>query len=55
MRQGRSWTRKFTDYLSVVLVGPVLVVTALGLLASVQSQTLCIHGACRGHSSSGLL
>ncbi|HET8761517.1 MAG TPA: YihY/virulence factor BrkB family protein, partial [Nitrospiria bacterium] len=32
--------RKFTDYLSVVLVGPVLVVTALGLLASVQSQTL---------------
>jgi membrane protein len=40
VRQGRSWTRKFTDYLSVVLVGPVVVVTALGLLASVQSQTL---------------
>jgi membrane protein len=40
VRQGRSWTRKFTDYLSVVLVGPVLVVTALGLLASVQNQTL---------------
>jgi membrane protein len=40
VRHGRSWTRKFTDYLSVVLVGPVLVVTALGLLASVQSQTL---------------
>ncbi|MFZ5876454.1 MAG: YhjD/YihY/BrkB family envelope integrity protein [Nitrospirota bacterium] len=40
VRHGRTWTRKFTDYLSVVLVGPVLVVTALGLLASVQHQTL---------------
>lgn len=40
VRHGRSWGRKFTDYLSVVLVGPVLVVTALGLLASVQSQAL---------------
>jgi membrane protein len=40
VRQGRSWARKFTDYLSVVLVGPVLVVTALGLLASVQSHAL---------------
>ena len=40
VRQGRSWERKFTDYLSVVLVGPVLVVTAFGLLASVQSHTL---------------
>ena len=40
VRQGRSWGRKFTDYLSVVLVGPVLVMTAFGLLASVQSNTL---------------
>jgi len=40
VRQGRSWTRKFTDYLSVVLVGPLLIVTALGLLASVQSHTV---------------
>ena len=40
VRQGRSWARKFTDYLSVVLVGPVLVVMAVGLLASVQSQTV---------------
>src|SRR5262249_33015775 len=35
VRHGRSWDRKFTDYLSVVLVVP-----ALGLLASVQSQAL---------------
>ena len=40
VQRGRSLTRKFTDYLSVVLVGPVLVVTALGLLASVQSNTV---------------
>ena len=40
VRQGRSWSRKFADYLSAVLVGPVLIVTAFGLLASVQSNTL---------------
>ncbi len=40
VRRGRPWTRKFTDYLSVVLVGPVLVVTAFGLLASFQSTAL---------------
>ncbi len=40
VRQGRSLTRKFTDYLSVVLVGPLLIVTALGLLSSVQSHAL---------------
>ncbi len=40
VRQGRSWSRKFADYLSAVLVGPVLIVTAFGLLASVQSHTL---------------
>jgi membrane protein len=40
VRQGRSWGRQFTDYLSVVLVGPVLVVTAFGLLASIHSHAL---------------
>jgi len=40
VRQGRTWARKFTDYLSVIMVGPLLVVTALGLLASVQNQAL---------------
>ncbi|MGH7231474.1 MAG: YhjD/YihY/BrkB family envelope integrity protein [Nitrospiraceae bacterium] len=39
-RQGRPLVRKFTDYLSVVLVGPLLVMTAFGLLASVQSHAL---------------
>ncbi len=32
--------RKFADYLSAVLVGPLLVVTVFGLLASVHSNTL---------------
>lgn len=43
VQEGRSWSRKFADYLSAVLVGPVLVVTAFGLLASVQSNTLVQH------------
>lgn len=43
VRQGRSWGRKFTDYLSVILVGPILVMTAFGLLASVQSNALVQH------------
>ncbi len=40
VREGRSWGRKFADYLSAVLVGPLLVVTAFGLLASLHSHSL---------------
>lgn len=40
VRHGRPWARKFTDYLSAVLVGPVLVFTAFGVLASLQSHTV---------------
>jgi membrane protein len=43
VRQGRTWGRKFADYLSVVLVGPLLVVTAFGVLASLQSNTVVRH------------
>jgi membrane protein len=39
-RRGRPLARKFRDYLSVIIVGPVLVFTALGLTASAQSHTL---------------
>lgn len=40
VRQARPLTRKFTDYLSVVLVGPVLVFTAFAMTASAQSHWL---------------
>jgi membrane protein len=40
VRHGRSYGRMFSDYLSVILVGPVLIVTALGLIASAESHWL---------------
>ena len=40
VRSPRSILQRFSDYLSVVLVGPVLVVSALGLTASLMSTTL---------------
>ncbi len=40
IEQGRTWARKFTDDLSVVLVEPVLIFIAVGLLASVQRHAL---------------
>ncbi len=36
----RSLPRRFSDYLSVIMVGPVLVVTALGMTATLMSSTL---------------
>jgi membrane protein len=40
VRSSRSILQRFSDYLSVVLVGPVLVASALGLTASLMSTTL---------------
>ena len=40
VHHGRPWARKFTDYLSVVLVGPVLIFTAIALTASAESSWL---------------
>jgi membrane protein len=47
VHESRAWKDKFRDYLSVVMVGPVLIFTALGLTASAQSygivrQTLAL-------------
>ena len=36
----RSMTRRFSDYLSLILIGPVLLFSALGLTASLTSMTL---------------
>jgi membrane protein len=40
VRRSRTLMRKFTDYLSILLVGPVLVFAALGIIASAQSNRL---------------
>jgi membrane protein len=40
VRSLRSILQRFSDYLSVVLVGPVLIVSALGLTASLMSMAL---------------
>ncbi len=40
VESGRPFARRVTDYLSVVLVGPVFVFTAFGLTASAQSHWL---------------
>ncbi len=40
VKQPRSLATQFRDYLSVVLVGPILMFTALGLWTSVQSTAL---------------
>jgi membrane protein len=36
----RSFARRFSDYMSVIIIGPVLVFSALGLTASVMSTTV---------------
>jgi membrane protein len=40
VRQPRSLARKFSDYLSILLVGPVLVFAAFAIMASAQSYWL---------------
>lgn len=40
VRRPRNMARKFTDYLSILLVGPVLVVAALTVIAAAQSHWL---------------
>lgn len=39
----RPFAQRFSDYLSVILIGPVLVFTALGITASVSSAELVKH------------
>jgi membrane protein len=38
--EGRPFAQRFSDYISVILVGPVLIFTALGITASVASFSL---------------
>ena len=36
----RSFTRRFSDYITILLIGPVLMFTAIGLTATVSSTTI---------------
>ena len=40
VKQARTLARRFTDYLSVVMIGPVLVVAAMGVAASVLNHNV---------------
>jgi len=40
IKQSRPFSQRFSEYLSVLLVGPLLVFSALGLTASMMSSTL---------------
>jgi membrane protein len=40
IRRPRSFARRFSDYMSVILIGPVLMFSAMGLTASVMSTTV---------------
>jgi len=50
VRKGRSWGRKFTDYLSMMLIAPVLFVTAgsATVLATVRMESLTREFAALG-------
>lgn len=43
VKKSRTLARRFTDYLSVVMIGPVLVFSALGLAATVMSHGVVTH------------
>jgi len=38
--QARQLSRRFSDYLSVILVGPVLIFTSIGIIASVKNAAI---------------
>lgn len=40
IEKSRSFARRFSDYISIILIGPVLVFTAIGLTATVQSNAI---------------
>lgn len=40
IKQSRSFARRFSDYISVILIGPVLMFSAIGLTASFMSNAI---------------
>lgn len=43
VREGRSWVRKVTDYLTVMLISPLLLIVAGGLTVAIQTKMGSIH------------
>ncbi len=39
IKRTRSFVRRFSDYMSIILIGPVLIFSAIGLTASIMSTT----------------
>lgn len=40
VQRPRSWARRLSEYISVMIIGPIFMVTALGLLASAENTAL---------------
>lgn len=40
IRKARSLSRRFSDYISVIIIGPVLIFSAIGLTATLMSNTI---------------
>lgn len=43
VRQGRSWVRKVTDYLTIMLVGPLLLIVSGGIEVALQNEIGNMH------------
>jgi len=43
IKKGRTWVRKLTDYLTVMLIGPVFLIVAGGLTVAIQTKVGNIH------------
>lgn len=43
VRRGRSWVRKVTDYLTVMMISPVFLIVASGLTVAIQAKMGSIH------------
>ncbi len=43
IKKGRSWVRKVTDYLTVMMIGPIFLIVAGGLTVAIQTKIGSIH------------
>ncbi|WP_317899771.1 YihY/virulence factor BrkB family protein [Aurantibacillus circumpalustris] len=43
VKQGRNWIRKITDYLTIMLVGPLLLIVSGGISIAIQTQIGNMH------------